>query len=111
MAKIVNLEITLQSRVSSKARKNVVRKDNLDGPYRNRKIQIPVEIDIGPDSGANLIVRSRVVKALRSHAGKGEILFYVTAEFEGSAQPGKSPERYFKTIIPRSEVPVSFRRV
>jgi hypothetical protein len=43
---------------------------------------------------------------LRKHAAKGDFLFYVIAELER-----RDGTRHFKTIAPRSEIPVSFRRL
>jgi hypothetical protein len=100
MIKIIELQITLQARVSSRSRKNVIRKDDAEGPFRNRRIDIACDIECGPDSGANLKVRRVVSEQLKKHKS-GEILFYVVAEFDrGSRIP-----RYFKTIVPRSQIP------
>jgi len=111
MTVITNLQITLQSRVSERAKRDIVRRDSPDGPYRNRKIYIPVNLPTGPDSGANLAVRRIVVDTLRRRTGKGEFLFYVIAEFKNSTGKGIPAERYTRTIIARSEIPLQLRRV
>lgn len=108
MDTIIELELTLQSLVSPRARKNIVRRGSPEGSYRNRKFAMPVSIPIGPDSGANLIVRKFVARQIKRHAAKGDILFYVTAKFK-SSRPEISD--YFKTIVPRSEIPLPLRRV
>jgi hypothetical protein len=110
MLRIINLQITLQQRCSLKARKNVIRRDSIEGPFRNNKIDLPVHIEAGPDSDANLEVRKIVVQALRQYSKPGDMLFYVTAEFERTERAGEL-SRYFKTIIPRSEIPIQLRRV
>jgi hypothetical protein len=110
MIRIVNLQLTIQQRCSVKARKSVVRRDSIEGPFRNTKITIPVDVESGPDSGANMEIRRLVVDALRRYTTKGDMLFYVTAEFERTERTGEL-SRYFKTIIPRSEIPIPLRRV
>jgi hypothetical protein len=110
MQKIVALTLVLQARASPKARKNIVRRDNADGPYRNRKIEIPLNQPAGPDSGANLQIRRMITEMLRANVQKGDSLFYVTAEFERE-RPGADILRYFKTITPRTLIPLSLRRV
>jgi hypothetical protein len=98
--RITQLQIIFQSRVSPKARKNVIRRDDADGPYRNRKVIINKAIPIGPDSGANLETRRLVSQALHQRK-QGENLFYVVAEFDRE----NGTPRYFKTIVPRDEIP------
>ena len=98
--RISHLKIVFQSRVSSRARKSIIRRDDADGPYRNREIEKDVDILVGPDSGANLEVRKLISDELRKHK-PGEIFFYVVAEFDR----GRNIPRYFKTIVPRRAVP------
>ena len=111
MIRIINLQLVIQQRCSAKARKSVVRRDSAEGPYRNNKIDVPVDIETGPDSGANLEVRKTVIENLRRNIKPGDILFYVVAEFERSGFGAGELSRYFKTVIPRSEIPLSLRRV
>ncbi len=103
MIRIIGLQLILQSRVSPKARKDVVRKTSIDGPYRNRKIIIPADIPTGPDSSANIEVRRVISENLRRSVKKGEEVFYVVAEFERTDRAGVF--RYFKTIAPRTQIP------
>jgi hypothetical protein len=110
--KITGLKIVFQKRVGPRARKDVVRKNNADGPYRNRELDIPADIEIGPNTGANLAVRRLISEHLKPK--KEEILFYVVAEIDtgkmGKRKRGGKIERYrityFKTIVPRSAIPV-----
>lgn len=104
--RIVNLKIILQKSVSKRARKDVVRKQKADGPYRNREISIDTDIETGAGSGANHEARKIIFNALRKGVRSGELLFYVVAEFE---EPGT--DNYFKTIVPRSEIPFQLRRL
>jgi hypothetical protein len=104
--RIITIEITFQSHVSRKSRKNVVRKRSLDGPYRNTIITIPADIQTGSDSGANLAVRKIVFEEIKKQrkSVSGELLFYARAEFERAEKRHFS--RYFKTIIPRQKVTI-----
>jgi hypothetical protein len=103
MTKIISLEVIFQSRVSPRARKNVVRRDAVEGPYRNRKVtmDLPEALDMGPGSGANIAVRRLVAEELRKHK-PDENLFYVVAGFEHYEHGRVS--RYFKTIAHRQEI-------
>jgi hypothetical protein len=117
--RIINLQLVLQRYCSERATKNVVRRDNRDGPFKNRTIDIPVNIPIGPDSDANAIIRRLVAEKVRRHAAKAEVLFYVVAEFakEDSSESDSSEsdsgpgDGYFKTVVPRTEITLSLRRV
>lgn len=110
MARIVNLQVVFQSQVSRSARKSVIRRYNADGPYRNRTVDIAVDYDAGPGSGANVAIRHIIADTLKKQTHAGELLFYVIATFE-HARGQTELSRYFKTIVPRSEIPLSFRRV
>lgn len=103
--RIVSLKVVFQRPATKRARKDVVRKRSIDGPYQNREMEIETDITAGAGSDANTQVRRVVYEALK-HAHKGEKVFYVVAEFE---QPGE--DNYFKTIVPRSEIPIQLRRV
>lgn len=98
--KIVSLKIVLQSRVSKRARKDVIRRGEDDGPFRNREVIIDEIIEAGPGSNANAVVRNMIARVLSTHK-QGEVMFYVVAEFDrGTGLP-----RDFKTIVPRSKIP------
>ncbi len=96
------LELTFQSPAGRRARKNIVRKESIDGPYRNRKVEILVNVPIGSGSGANIEVRKIIGQNLKKE--KGEILFYVRAEIERIEK--RNTYRYFKTIVARQALPV-----
>lgn len=104
MERIIRLEVVFQSRVSLRARKDVVRKDSLDGPYRNRTVEINRNIETGPGSNANHLVRHLVSETLKDRKS-GEIMFYVRALFE-HREPRRQAIPYFKTIIPRQSFKV-----
>jgi hypothetical protein len=111
MTYIVGVKLVLQSRVSPKARKGVVRREEATGPYRNRAIELPLTMEAGAGSGANMAVRKAVALALKENLQQGEELFYVVAEFSQRNASGKEIQRYFRTVVPRTEIPIQFRRV
>lgn len=103
---IVNLELVIQSPVSNRARKNVVRREKSDGPFRNRSINLKVNIPIGPDSGANFELRRAVAGAVKQFATAEDYTFYVVAEFKR-----EDNTRHFKTVVGRTQIPLQFRGV
>ena len=110
MERIINLEIVFQSRASAKARKNIIRRDSIEGPWRNRSVTIATDIRTGPGSGANTGVREMIAETLKRRTKKGELMFYVIAEFERTSG-NEIVSKHFKTIAARSEIPVQFRRL
>lgn len=106
MDRIINLKIVLQTPVGSRAVKDVVRKGRAGGQFRNREIEIQTDIETGAGSDANNEVRRVIFETLKKKVHKRELLFYVVAEFESDGT-----NNYFKTIVPRSEIPLQLRRV
>jgi hypothetical protein len=104
--RIDNLEFVFQHSVTQRATKNVVRRDSSEGPVAIRRVNVGVNILIGPDSGANAEMRRIVFETVKERVGKGELYFYVIARFRK-----QDDSTHFKTIIPRSEIPIQLRRL
>ena len=96
--RIINLQFIYQSKVSRRCRKDIVRKRSIDGPFRNREYNYPIDIEVGSGSNANIIIRRIIAEHLRS-AKPEELFFYVVAKFD------TGENIFFKTIVPRSEIP------
>jgi hypothetical protein len=104
-SRIVKLFIHFQKKAGAKARVDIVRKSYSD-PFKDRIIEVSTMIETGPDSGANEAARRLIFETLRGKIRFAESHFYVVAEFhksEGTA--------HFKTIVPRTEIPLQFRRL
>ena len=92
--RITQLQIIYQAPVGVRARKDITRRTDPTGPYRNRIQSIPADVETGIP-GANVKARALIIRAYRPR--KDERFWYATANFENDP-------KFWRTIVPRSEI-------